>query len=165
MQRRHLLRLSLAAVASMALAGCGFQLRGLGNRALPFRRLDLDGRDEAFTRQVREQLTAAGVSIGDDARLRLNLGPERFSKQRLSVLNAGYQEYDMRLEIAFSVQRTEDGAYRLPEQRLAVQERYSLSSEALLTAEEQRSDVRQRLRDEALERLWQRLRLLDEPRG
>ena len=160
MQRRSLLRFSLAAGASLALAGCGFQLRGLGSDALPFAELDLAGPDDAFTRLVRERLTASGVAVSDAAPLRLNLGRETFNEQRLSVLNSGYQEYDMTLNVSYSVQRSADDAYRLAEQQLEVQERFSISSDNLLAADDRRAEVRERLRDTAVEQLFHRLHVL-----
>lgn len=161
MQRRTLLRLTLAVGASLALGGCGFRLRGLDTTTLPFASLAVDGAGNDVSRLTVERLQAAGVSVDGTAPQVLNLGPETFNEQRLSVLDSGRQEYDMTLGVPFSVQRREDGAYRLDQQRIEVQERFTLSSDNLLAGDERRAEVRRRLRREAVDQLLDRLRALD----
>ena len=50
MQRRTFLRLTLATGVSLALAGCGFRLRGTGSAALPFTSLAVDGTGDDVSR-------------------------------------------------------------------------------------------------------------------
>lgn len=161
MQRRTLLRLTLATGASLALAGCGFRLRGMDTASLPFASLAVDGADDGFSRLAVERLRAANVSVDEAAPQVLNLGPESFGEQRLSVLTSGHQAYDMTLEVPFSVQRRDDGAYLLDQQRLEVQERLTLSSDNLLSVDDRRTEVQRRLRRKAVDQLLERLRALD----
>ncbi|SEM94855.1 LPS-assembly lipoprotein LptE [Halomonas caseinilytica] len=161
MQRRTFLRLTLATGVSLALAGCGFRLRGTGSAALPFTSLAVDGTGDDVSRLAIERLQAAGVSVDEAAPQVLNLGPEAFGEQRLSVLDSGRQEYDMSLSVPFSIQRRDDGAYRLAQQHVEVQERFTLSSNNLLSEDDRREAVRRRLRQKAVDQLLDRLRALD----
>ncbi|RTR05369.1 LPS assembly lipoprotein LptE [Halomonas nitroreducens] len=162
MQRRTLLRLSLAVGASVALAGCGFHLRGYGQPALSLEALAVAGRDSDFSRLATDRLEAAGTRIRDDAPLVLNLGAEEFEERSLSVLDSGSQEHEMTLRVPFSVQRRADRAYRLDQQTLEVSGRFEVSEDNLLAGDEQREAVSERLRREAVRQLLDRLRPLAE---
>lgn len=162
MQRRTLLRFTLAAGAGLALAGCGFQLRRPVTTTLPFTSLAVDGQDDDVTRLAIERLQAAGVDVDSAASQVLNLGRATYNEQRLNVLNSGSQEYDMSLNVAFSVQRREDGAYRISQQRLEARERFTINSGNLLSADDKRTEVQQRLRREAVDQLLHRLQSLDD---
>lgn len=162
MQRRTLLRLSLAAGASLALAGCGFHLRGYGRSTLRLEALAIAGSQSEFRQVAMERLEAAGTRVRDDAPLVLNLGAEAIEERSLSVLDSGSQEHEMTLRVPFSVQRRADGAYRLDQQALEVSERFDVSEDNLLAGDEQREAVKERLRREAARQLLDRLRPLAE---
>ncbi|MBW6391485.1 LPS assembly lipoprotein LptE [Billgrantia antri] len=158
MQRRDFLNLAMAAGAAMALAGCGFRLRGFDTPGLALEELALAGDDSELARLVEERLTAIGTRVNDNAPLVLNLGPETFRERQLSVLDSGPQELEMSLTVPFSVQQRSDGAYRLSEQRLEVSTRFTVSDDNLLAQDDLREEARQDLRQEAQRRLFDRLR-------
>ncbi|MFW3614409.1 LPS-assembly lipoprotein LptE [Billgrantia antri] len=158
MQRRDFLNLAMAAGAAMALAGCGFRLRGFDTPGLALEELALAGDDSELARLVEERLTAIGTRVNDNAPLVLNLGPETFRVRQLSVLDSGPQEQEMSLTVPFSVQQRSDGAYRLSEQRLEVSTRFTVSDDNLLAQDDLREEARQDLRQEAQRRLFDRLR-------
>ncbi|MDX5378519.1 MAG: hypothetical protein LPK08_13520 [Halomonas sp.] len=158
MQRRDFLNLAMAAGAAMALAGCGFRLRGFDTPGLALEELALAGDDSELARLVEERLTAIGTRVNDNAPLVLNLGPETFRERQLSVLDSGPQEREMSLTVPFSVQQRSDGAYRLSEQRLEVSTRFTVSDDNLLAQDDLREEARQDLRQEAQRRLFDRLR-------
>ncbi|MCE8019807.1 hypothetical protein HOP51_06700 [Halomonas sp. MCCC 1A11036] len=160
MQRREFLNLAMAVGAAMVLTGCGFRLRGFDTSGLALEELALAGDDSELARLVEERLVAVGTQVHDNAPLVLNLGPETFRERQLSVLDSGPQEREMSLTVSFSVQRRNDGAYRLSEQRLEVSTRFTVSDDNLLAQDELREEARQELRQEAQRRLFERLRSL-----
>lgn len=160
MQRRDFLRFTLAGAAGLTLGGCGFRLRGLDQPALGLEALAVAGASGDFSRRLGQRLESAGVSVRDDAPMVLNLGAERIEEQQIGVLDTGNQERELTLSVPFSVQRASDGAYRLDQQVVEVSERYSISDNNLLVADELRDDATERLRREAVRRLMDRLRAL-----
>ncbi|MFQ3788185.1 LPS assembly lipoprotein LptE [Halomonas sp. A29] len=162
MQRRGFLNLAMTAAAVMALSGCGFRLRGFDTPGLAVDELALAGADSELARLVAERLTSVGTRVHDGASQILNLGSEAFGERQLSVLDSGPQELEMTLSVPFSVQRRSDGAYRLPERRLEVSTRFTVSDDNLLAQDELREEARQELREEALRRLLDSLRTLDD---
>ncbi|WP_108444574.1 LPS assembly lipoprotein LptE [Halomonas denitrificans] len=162
MQRRHLLRLGLAAGATLAIAGCGFRLRGYDQPLVSLDALALAGPETALRRLVARRLEGAGTRVDDDAARVLNLGNETFSERRLGGLDSGPRELELTLEVPFSVQRRADGAYLLDQQRLAVSERLTVNDDELLAQDAEREAVRERLRGEATRQLLDRLRALGE---
>ena len=160
MQRRTFLHAGLIAGAALTLAGCGFRLRGFDTPGLAIAELALAGSNSEFYQLTEEHLTRTGTQVHDGAALLLNLGPEDFREHRLSVLESGPQEHEMRLVVPYSVQRRSDNAYLLAEQRLEVSTRLTLSEANLLAQDELREEARRELREEALQRLLERLRTL-----
>ncbi|MGM0985721.1 MAG: LPS assembly lipoprotein LptE [Pseudomonadota bacterium] len=162
MQRRTLLQLGLATGASLALAGCGFRLRGLDQPVVAIDALALEGPESELTRQVARHLERAGTRVDGQADQVLNLGPERFRERSLSVLDSGPRELEMSLEVPFSVQRRGDGAYLLDQQRLEVSERLTVNDDELLAQDDLRETTRARLRSDAVRQMMGRLRALSE---
>ena len=160
MQRRKFLQAGLATGAALALTGCGFRLRGFDSSGLVVDELALAGTESELSRLAEQRLTRAGTHVHGAAPLVLNLGPENFREHRLSVLESGPQEREMRLSVPFSVQRRSDNAYRLAEQQIEVTTRFVTSDANLLTQDDLREEARLELRREALRRLLERLRTL-----
>ncbi|MBE0487435.1 MAG: hypothetical protein IBX53_00020 [Halomonas sp.] len=160
MQRRNFLTLGLAGTAGLALAGCGFRLRGFDEPATVIDDLSLAGPDSDFSRLARERLEATGTRVHGGAERVLNLGQADFQRRNLSVMDSGPREEEMTLNIPFSVQRTSDGAYLLDQQRLEVATRYTVSDANLLIQDDLREEARQQLREAAVRQLLDRLRSL-----
>ncbi|MDT8878452.1 LPS assembly lipoprotein LptE [Halomonas saccharevitans] len=162
MQRRHLLRLGLAAGATLALAGCGFRLRGYDQPLVSLDALALAGPETDLRRLVTRRLEGAGTRVHDGATRVLNLGSEAFRERRLGGLDSGPRELELTLEVPFSVQRRSDGAYLLDQQRLEVRERLTVNDDELLSQDAERETARERLRSEATRQLLDRLRALND---
>ncbi|WP_253451227.1 LPS assembly lipoprotein LptE [Halomonas sp. Y3] len=160
MQRRTFLTLGLAGTAGLALAGCGFRLRGFDDPSPVLDELALAGPDGELSRLARERLEAAGTRVQEGAALRLNLGETEIRRRGLSVLDSGPRDEEMTLVAPFSVQRARDGAYLLDQQRLEVSTRYTVSDADLLNQEELREEARRELLDAAVRQLLDRLRAL-----
>lgn len=160
MQRRHFLTLALAGAGAIGLAGCGFRLRGTGDGASQLDELAIAGVDSDFSRLLSRELETRGTRIYPGAARQLNLGAEQVRQHRLSVLDAGSQEEEMTLALPFSVQRREDAAYLLNDQTLTLTTRYTVSNSNLLTQQEQRDEAMNRLRQDAVRQLIERLNAL-----
>ncbi|OHV12322.1 LPS assembly lipoprotein LptE [Kushneria phosphatilytica] len=167
MNRRSLLAALAVGALTAGLAGCGFQLRGLGSGGeLDLQRIALSsaesGPRDHLTREVRQALTEAGVTISDQAPRRLNLGKPDQQETELTYGDAGNQERQVTLTLPFSVQRTSDNAYLLSQQEVSVDGTYYTSEDQLLARDEQRHQLEQQLRRELAQRLIDRLRALDD---
>lgn len=167
MKRRTFLTRSLglasAGLVAATLPGCGFHLRGLDLPTLGIDRLALSAPIGELTDIVRRQLINDGVTLTEEAPLRVNLGHERIEEFILTGGDSGSQEIELRLRVPFSVQRTSDNAYLLDQQLIEVTTFYQVSDSNLLV----RSDLRKRaldeLRNDAARQLLYRLRALDTP--
>lgn len=159
MTRRPVL-IGLIALALSALAGCGFQLRGLHQPELALSEISLSADVSPFSEEVRRTLESAGTDVVDDADLRLNLGDERLGESRLTRSDSGSRETEITLTAPFSVQRASDSAYLLNQQQLEVSTTVLLSTDDLYSVDQVRSEAIQRLRRDAANQLIDRLTAL-----
>lgn len=145
----------------LALAGCGFQLRGTGpGSTLTLGELALEsagGPTSALTRQVTQELNSAGVTLNDQAPLRLNLSSEEFQERELTFGEAGTQERQLTLTVPWSLQRVADGAYLASQESVVVSGTFYTSSDQLLTRDDARQSLKDELHQEAARRLIDRL--------
>lgn len=161
MQRRGFLELVLLGGASLALAGCGFRLRGLDDTGPVIDEVALAGPQSELAERLAERLRASGTRVHAQAPQVLNLGDEAFRERPLSTLDAGTRELELQLSVPFSVQRRSEGAYVLAQQTLEVSRRFSVNDDNLLAQEQLRDETREELRDEGVRQLLGRLRHLD----
>lgn len=159
MTRRPVL-IGLIALTLSALAGCGFQLRGLHQPELALSEISLSADVSPFSEEVRRTLESAGTDVVDDADLRLNLGDERLGESRLTRSDSGSRETEITLTAPFSVQRASDSAYLLNQQQLEVSTTVLLSTDDLYSVDQVRSEAIQRLRRDAANQLIDRLTAL-----
>lgn len=167
MKRRTFLTKSLgmvlAGTAMASLAGCGFHLRGLDQPPLGFDTLTLSAPVGDLTDEVTRELDNAGVTLAEDAPLRVNLGQERVQDVDLTGGDSGSQEYELQLSTPFSVQRTSDNAYLIDQQRLEVVTTYQANYSDLLARGDLREQALDDLRRDAARQLLNRLRSLETP--
>lgn len=162
MMRRTVLT-GLLAVSLATLAGCGFQLRGLNQPAMGVEEIGLSANVSPFSEEVRRTLESAGTRITDDADLRLNLGDEQISSNRLTRADSGSRETRLTLTAPFSVQRVSDSAYLLNQQQLETSTTVLLSTDDIYSGEETRTAAVEQLRRDAASQLIDRLDALDTP--
>ncbi|MGM8851625.1 LPS-assembly lipoprotein LptE [Salinicola halophyticus] len=153
----------LLAVSLTALAGCGFQLRGLNQPTLSLSELSLSANVSPFSEEVKRSLESAGTRVVDDADLRVNLGDERISETRLTRSDSGSRETEITLTAPFSVQRVSDSAYLLNQQQLETSTTVLLSTDDIYSGEELRTGAVRQLRRDAAEQLIDRLDALETP--
>lgn len=147
----------------LVLAGCGFQLRGTGpGSTLTLGELALEsagGPTSALTREVTQELNSAGVTLNDQAPLRLNLSDEAFQERELTYGDAGTQERQLTLTVPWSLQRVADGAYLTSQEEVVVSGTFYTSSDQLLTRDDARNALKEELHREAARRLIDRLQV------
>ncbi len=160
-KRRSFLAGLAGAGLVLILAGCGFQLRGTGpGSTLTLGELALEsasGPTSELTRQVTQELNSAGVTLNDQAPLRLNLGSEEFQERELTYGDAGTQERQLSLTVPWSLQRVDDGAYLASQESVVVTGTFYTSSDQLLTRDDAREALKEELHQEAARRLIDRL--------
>jgi len=110
---RHLLHCTLLLTALSLVAGCGFQLRGVGETTIPdaWKNLHLvtTQSNSEFTRAVIDQFAANGVTWVDagDANYSLVLSPESFDQRNLSLnAEARVSEFELTMTSQFRVVNT-----------------------------------------------------------
>ncbi|MDF3919919.1 LPS assembly lipoprotein LptE [Salinicola salarius] len=162
MMRRTVLA-GLMAVSLTALAGCGFQLRGLNQPTLAIPELNLNANVSPFSEEVRRALENAGTRISETADIRVNLGDERISENRLTRSDSGSRETEVTLTAPFSVQRESDDAYLLNQQQLEASTTVLLSTDDIYSGEEVRTEAIRQLRRDAATQLIDRLDALETP--
>ncbi|ALM52270.1 LPS assembly lipoprotein LptE [Halomonas huangheensis] len=162
LQRRQFLGFTLSAGLALALAGCGFHLRGLDGDVLSLDQLAIagPGAESPFAEQLIEQLEAHGTQVTDNAPLRLNLNPEDSFIRAGGILNSGGQDETVVLNIPYSIQRTADSAYLVSRETLETTDTYTLQDGNLLSRDDLREEAQDRARREAVRQMIDRLRAL-----
>ncbi|WP_164915661.1 LPS-assembly lipoprotein LptE [Chromohalobacter israelensis] len=164
MKRRSFISRALILLAATTLlAGCGFQLRGVGDTALDVPAVALSSPSGELRDAVAQALQGAGASLEDDAPLRVNLDEEQIRETRLTQGSSGNQQRRLTLTVPFSVQRSEDNAYLLDQQTLEASTNLTVDNDNLLSQDELRNEALASLRQEATRQLVDRLRALETP--
>ncbi|MGO2131923.1 MAG: LPS-assembly lipoprotein LptE [Halomonas sp.] len=163
MQRRTLCKYVLTLGSATLLAGCGFKLRGYGTPVSRLEEVSVEGPFGSLRDRLIVRLENSGTAVNETAPWVLTLGQEHVEDRSLSLRQAGDQQHEMTLTVTMAVQRRSDGAYRLPDETIRVQETYMLNDDNLLAAGDYREDVRNQLRDQAARDIIQRLNTLTGP--
>lgn len=163
MQRRTLCKYALTLGSATLLAGCGFKLRGYDTPVSRLEQISVEGPFNTLRDRLIVRLENNGTSVNQTAPWILTLGQEHVEDRNLSLLQAGNQQHEMTLTVTMAVQRRSDGAYRLPDEMIRVQETYMLNDDNLLAAGDYREEMRNQLRDQAARDIIQRLNTLAGP--
>lgn len=153
-------------LAGFVLAGCGFQLRGLGNYQMPASlstmRVTVVGSQAAndpLRLAMEDALRVqAGVSIVQTAdATTLVITHENVDSQTLSVDASGkVAEYLLRYEIGFAVADAAGGELA-PSQTLRLQRDYRFNPLNVLAKEQEEANLKRELRRDALSQIVRRL--------
>ncbi len=100
---RVFMALATAVIISASLGGCGWQLRGFDQGALPDTlALDTQDRYAPIARQLQQTLNRRGVTLSSTAPIRLWLDQERQEKRAVAVTNIGSAaQYELHLTVSF----------------------------------------------------------------
>ena len=158
---------ALALGGTLALSGCGFQLRGLSSTTrLQIQQIDLaitnDTPQNALARDLRERLLSAGVRESSQAHYRLNVAETRLNESSVGYSGSSDQEREVTLTVPYTLQRVSDGAYVTGQERIITRGSYQTSDHQLLQRDDQRARVEVTITDEAAAQLVERLRTLND---
>ena len=143
----------------LALAACGFQLRGtIGTTG--FQRIGLNGPAASLvTDELRNQLELSGVTTtAADPRYRLDIGAERFDRSIVSVSAATgkAEEYRIELSLTFSA-RNAKGDFLLTDETISLSREYLYDETAVLSEDNEEALIREDLAGQAAIRIIRRL--------
>ncbi|MDZ7751598.1 MAG: LPS assembly lipoprotein LptE [Gammaproteobacteria bacterium] len=156
----HLVVLSLL----LALASCGFQLRGDYDLPPLLERVVLTG-PQFLRDELMVGLRASDVEVvdsRDDATAIVTLDRERFSERVLSVdPNTGRsREFEVAYAINFKVDAA-DGSAIAPNQTIVLQRDYVFDEDAIIGKSRERGVLREEMRRDAAQQILLRLQGLD----
>jgi LPS-assembly lipoprotein len=165
--RRHNLHALFLLLLGVAVAGCGWHLRGTGANSLSQRIASIAVEDPGVYDvgvQVRILLRRSGVpTVGlASAELVLSLSRERFDNRVLSVDpdTGKVREYEVGYEIMLSLRRR-DGTLIIAPEALELQRDYTFDETAVLGEFVQVTTLRREIREEAAESIVRRIEAAD----
>jgi LPS-assembly lipoprotein len=156
------LRFAAVSAAALALAGCGFHLRGVGgSAALPpslatVRVVMGGGANEPLAVAVREAISQAGAQVVDAGSVpTVVIVSEQVDNQVASVRTSTGKasEYLLRYTVNFRL----DGPQSLPEQTIRLQRDYSFDPDRVLAKEQEERELMRSMRREAAQQIVRRL--------
>jgi LPS-assembly lipoprotein len=143
---------------AVALASCGFQLRGVSD--LSFKTLDIQGSKLTISKGLKQWVTTNGVRVVDDAdkaEAFLELMSENYEKRIRSLSGRGLvREFELNYRVSF---RTRDASNPLwgPEQVVQVRRDFSYNDTALLGKLEEEERLREDMRKDVIREIMRRL--------
>lgn len=145
----------------LALAGCGFHLRGTGGEVFSVAQIHVSATNAygELQRDVEGTLTQSGASIVErkDAPYILNLVSERFTRRPVSTTSQiSVAEYELTMEVEFSLVSQDDEAI-VPPTPLTLARTYTFDSESLVGSSEEEVLVKAEMRRETAARLIRRI--------
>ena len=153
-------RLTASAVLCMALAGCGFQLRGTA--PMPFDSVYVQAATASqfaiqLKRAVRASKGTRVVERPEEAQVVLQIVNELQEKQILSITGGGrVSEFLLRYRVAF---RLTDGKNRehIPASEILLKRDFSFNDEQALAKEAEEALLYRDMRNDAVQQLMRRL--------
>ena len=167
MRRRVLLLLLATSYSLPLLTGCGFHLRGRAQTTLPeqysvmrVRLINSQVSGQSLRVDMKSALTAAGVQVvsrDDDQVPSLNLYDERSNARVITVdENVRVSDFLLRYSVAFDVTDREGKELR-KRQTIILQRVFAFDKFAVLAKEREAQEVRNQLRQEAVQQIIRRL--------
>lgn len=162
-------RVTVMVVVMLALAGCGYQLRGARNLDVGLERVYLEqGRSrgpDQLEYELRRALTYAGVGLTrdrDSADAVVTVHRENYDRRVLSVdpETGKVREFEMAYETRFSVHRP-DGTVLVEDQRITLERDYIFDETAVLGTFQQESALERDLREDAAQAILRRMSTLE----
>lgn len=135
------MRRILLAISLLALASCGFHLRGTGQSTIEVAEIYIVASDlyGELQREVESAFILAGASLveKDVAPYTLNLVSERSSRRPVSSGGVSdVSDYELRFEVTFELSSSA-GATLLPETRVFSERIYAFDSGSLVSSSEE----------------------------
>ena len=156
-----MLRLSLALLTVLSLAGCGWHPRGSQDITLQMRQLRLvtEQPNAALTLKLRRALQVAGVELLEGSgNLSLHLGEERRISRKVSLdRDARSAEQEMRVSVAFDL-RNADGAVVFGPRTATASRIYAFDPNSIIAKQDEENLIYQELLDNVVGQLFRQLR-------
>ena len=149
------------ALLALALAGCGFQLRGAAQVSPSLQPLQLEGYAlSPLMGELRRALRANGVALTEGrqgAAAALQITEDRLDRRVLSVGGRNRpREHQLTYLLGFAVVGA-DGAERIPPQRIVVQREYAFDETGVLGKEDEAEQLHKEMIRDAVHQLLRRL--------
>lgn len=160
--QRTLTRIMVVLFA-LTVSGCGYQLRETAPEALGFKRLKfICNIDDSWSlcTDLRRQIIASNVTISNDAKLELNVGPFEQKERVFTIQSDGSaEEYELKHEAAFSLRQSDfpDQSYS---SEVSARRIYRHNSTALLAKEREREVIEEALNQSLANEIIRQLVLL-----
>lgn len=165
MTRRGCLR-SLAAFAALALAGCGFQLRGAATFAFESVYLNSSA-PPGFNNELRRALAGAGSATMSDsaaaAQVVLDIPVVQDDKEVLSLSSAGaVREFQLIKRVSFRLHDRE-GADWMPAGEIVIRRAYTFNETQALARDLEEQRLRRDMQTDAIQQIMRRLQAARKP--
>lgn len=158
------MRAILLAVLTLALAGCGFHLRGAEAVHLPFQTLYVEGDAQSgFVKELKQEIAASGSTrlVGSPAQAQavLKVLGESRNKTILSLSGSGrVAQYNLIYRVSFQLQDAKGKLLILPSD-ITLQQWISYSDTEVLAKESEEAQLYRDMQSEAARQVLRRLRL------
>ena len=162
----HLVRAVAVALASVALASCGFHLRGEATYA--FKAIYVNaGAAPLFASQLKRLLGSAGsakvVDSATGAEVILDIQPIGDEKDVLSLSGGGsVREYALAMRVSFRLHDA-DGADWLPAGEIIVRRSYTFNETEVLARDAEEQRLLREMQSDAIAQLIRRLQAAKNP--
>jgi LPS-assembly lipoprotein len=164
MRRARLL--SLAAVAALMLAGCGFQLRGAATFTFESVYVNSSA-PPGFNNEMRRALSGAGSAKVSEsaaaAQVVLDIPVVQDDKEVLSLSSAGaVREFQLIKRVSFRL-RDKDGAEWMPAGEIVIRRSYTFNETQALARDLEEQRLQRDMQTDAIQQIVRRLQAAKKP--
>jgi LPS-assembly lipoprotein len=165
MMRRALL-LSLAAIALLALAGCGFHLRGAATFTFDSIYLNSAG-SPSFNNELRRAFAGAGSATVSEsaatAQVVLDIPVVQDDKEVLSLSSAGaVREFQLIKRVSFRL-HDKEGADWMPAGEITIRRSYTFNESQALARDLEEQRLQRDMQTDAIQQIVRRLQAAKKP--
>lgn len=156
---------TLSLLVSLALAGCGFHLRGTAN--VPFETLYLPSATGGIALDLKRNIQAGtGAKVVDDVRKAdavMQLTEETRTKEILSLTGTGrVREYQLRYRVGFRVHDGKGGEY-VPQTTIQLTRDIGFNDSAILAKEAEEGLLYRDMQTDMVQQIMRRLAAAQKP--
>jgi len=163
---RRFILMSLAAAAALALAGCGFHLRGAATFAFDSIYLNSAG-SPSFNNELRRAFVGAGSATVSDsaaaAQVVLDIPVVQDDKEVLSLSSAGaVREFQLIKRVSFRL-HDKEGADWMPAGEITIRRAYTFNETQALARDLEEQRLQRDMQTDAIQQIVRRLQAARKP--
>ena len=163
---RRFILVSLAAAAALALAGCGFHLRGAATFAFDSIYLNSAG-SPSFNNELRRAFTGAGSATVSEsaaaAQVVLDIPVVQDDKEVLSLSSAGaVREFQLIKRVSFRL-HDKEGADWMPAGEITIRRSYTFNETQALARDLEEQRLQRDMQTDAIQQIVRRLQAAKKP--